>query len=606
MPIFFAQPIDIYRYSWHYTGMTINTRNGITKASEVQFFLAPERTLHRQYEALRACFVDDTPSREVARRFGYTPGFVRLLCHQFRHDQAKRNGFFQDVKHGPQSAPKRDRVREMAVAMRKKNLSVYDIQRELTTSGHPISINALSTLMREEGFARLPRRRDDERPLTIKPEAAAVADVRMLDLSPRSFRTRLGGLFLFVPLMKPIDLRRLLGPLDLPGSKMIPSEQAVRALLALKLIGKERKSHVMDLVFDEGIALFAGLNAVPKRSYLAAYSSRVDRRMNLALMSAWFEAVQQAGLRRGTSIDLDFHTVPANTQEEPLEKHYVSRRSRSQKGILVFLARDATERVLCYANAGITKAEQPAEILRFVEFWKQHTGKLPAELVFDSQLTTYEHLDDLNRQGILFMTLRRRSRKMLGEIFSRPASAWRRMTLPALTRTFRTPKVLDERIRIKDYDGELRQVTVTDLGHEDPTIVLTNNFAIHCPALVTRYAQRMLIENGISEAIQFFHIDALSSMVGLKVDFDLQITLMAGSLYRLMAEKIAREYERAQAKKIFRNLLDVSATVTITETQVLVTLDKHAHNPFLVASGIANTPTPMPWFGNKELVVTFA
>ena len=584
--------------------MTINHPKAITHFNETQFFLGPEKTLQRQYEALRACFVDGIPSREVAQRFGYTPGFVRVLCHQFRHDPAKRDGFFQDVKHGPQSAPARDRVRDMAVAMRKKSFSVYDIQRELAAAGHSISINALSILMREEGFARLPRRRDDERPPTIKPETAA--DVRMLDLSPRSFRTRLGGLFFFVPLMKPIDLRQVLEPIDLPGSGMIPSEQAVRALLALKLIGKERKSHVMDLVFDEGIALFAGLNVVPKRSYLAAYSSRVDRRTNLALMSAWFDAVQQAGLRRGTSIDLDFHTVPANTREEPLEKHYVSSRSRSQKGILVFLARDAAERVLCYANAGITKTEQPAEILRFVEFWKQHTGKLPAELVFDSQLTTYEHLNDLNRQGILFMTLRRRSRKMLGEIFSRPASAWHRITLSALTRTFRTPKVLDERIRLKGYAGELRQVTVTDLGHEDPTIVLTNNFAIQCPALVTRYAQRMLIENGISEAIQFFHIDALSSMVGLKVDFDLQITLMAGSLYRLMAEKIAREYERAQAKKLFRNLLDVSATVTITENQVLVTLDKHAHNPYLVASGLANEPTPMPWFGNKELVINFA
>lgn len=586
--------------------MTINTRNAITRPDETQFFLGPEKTLHRQYEALRACFVEGIPSRDVAPRFGYTPGFVRVLCHQFRHDPARRDGFFQDVKHGPQSAPARDRVRDMAVAMRKKNLSVYDIQRELAASGHPISINALSTLMREEGFARLPRRRDDERPPTIKPETAAVADVRMLDLSPRSFRTRVGGLFLFVPLMKPIDLQQVLDPIDLPGSGMIPSEQAVRALLALKLIGKERKSHVMDLVFDEGIALFAGLNVVPKRSYLAAYSSRVDRRTNLALMSAWFDAVQRAGLRRGTSLDLDFHAVPANTQEEPLEKHYVSSRSRSQKGILVFLARDAAERVLCYANAGITKAEQPAEILRFVEFWKQRTGKLPSELVFDSQLTTYEHLNDLNRQGILFMTLRRRSRKMLGEIFSRPASAWRRITLPALTRTFRTPKVLDQRIRLKGYDGDLRQVTVTDLGHEDPTIVLTNNFASPCPALVTRYAQRMLIENGISEAIQFFHIDALSSMVGLKVDFDLQITLMAGSLYRLLAARIGREYERAQAKKLFRNLLDVSATVTITTTQVIVTLDKRAHNPYLVASGLADTTTPMPWFGKKELVISFA
>ena len=586
--------------------MPIDTRNEITHSTEAKFFLSPETPLHRQYEALRCFFAEGIHSKEVARRFAYTPGAFRVLCHQFRHDPARRAGFFQEVKHGPQNAPVRDRVRKLAVAMRKKNLSVYDIQRELASAGHKISINALSVLMREEGFARLPRRRDDERPATIKPEAAAVADVQQIDLSPRSFRTRVGGLLLFVPLMKDINLTHVLGKVDLPGSDMIPAEQAVRNLLALKLIGKERKSHIMDLVFDEGIALFAGLNVVPKRSYLAAYSSRVDHDTNMQVMAAWYEEVQRAGMPRGSSIDLDFHTVPANTQEEPLEKHYVSSRSRSQKGILVFLARDAEQRVLCYANAGITKAEQPSEILRFADFWEKQTGKVPAELVFDSQLTTYKHLSELNQRGILFMTLRRRSKKMLGDIWSRPASAWRRITLRSLTRTFRTPKVLDERIQLKGYQGELRQVTVIDLGHEEPTILLTNNSDIKCPALVTRYAQRMLIENGISEAIQFFHIDSLSSMIGLKVDFDLQITLMASSLYRLMAERIGREYERAQAKKIFRNLLDVSATVTVREQQVIVEIDKRAHNPYLVASRLASIPTRMPWFGSKELVVTFS
>ena len=305
-------------------------------------------------------------------------------------------------------------------------------------------------------------------------------------------------------------------------------------------------------------------------------------------------------------MDLDFHTVPANTQEEPLEKHYVSSRSRSQKGVLVFLARDATERVLCYANAGPTKAQQPGEILRFVKFWQQHTGHVPAELVFDSRLTTYAHLDKLNRQDIRFITLRRRSKKMLGQIWSHPASVWRRISLPALTRTFRTPKVLDEFIELPDYEGPIRQITITELGHEEPTFLLTNRLRSSGPTLVTRYAHRMLIENGISEAIQFFHLDALSSMIGLKVDFDLQITLMASSLYRLMAERIGREYQRGQAKKIFRNLLDVSATVAVEEHEVIVKLDKRAHNPFLVSSGLADKPTPMPWFGDKRLVIRFA
>ena len=584
----------------------ISTKSVLTASRDSSFFLAPESRLQRQYEALRAFFVEQLPSVEVARRFGYTPGSFRVLCHQFRHDPDFRARFFSRIPQEPALAPVRDPLRDLVVAMRKRNLSVYDIQRELAGAGHTVSINTLTLLLRQEGFARLPRRRDEERPQALRPEPAAVADVRTLSLAPRSFRTRAGGLFLFLPVMQDIRLGEVVRQVGLPGSAMIPAEQAVRSLLALKLLGTERKSHVMDLVCDQGIALFAGLNAVPKRSYLAAYSSRVDHRMCLRLLEAWLDEVHRAGLPRGSSFDLDFHTVPANTQEEPLEKHYISRRSRSQQGVLTFLARDASHRVLCYAHAGIPKADQADEVLRFVEFWHKQTGKNPAELVFDSQLTTYANLSWLNQRDIHFLTLRRRSRRMLGQIFSRPASAWRRITLPALTRTFRTPRVLDETIRLKDYDGPLRQITIIDLGHEEPTILLTNNFKSGCPTLVTRYAQRMLIENGISEAIQFFHLDALSSMVGLKIDFDLQITLMASSLYRLLAARIGREYGKAQAKTIFSKLLEVSATVQINEDEVIVSLDKRAHNPYLVASRLTDQPVPMPWLGNRRLLIRFA
>lgn len=584
--------------------MSIGTGKDITNA-EAAFFLSPDHPLQRQYEALRAYFVEDCPSQQAAQRFGYSPGAFRVLCHQFRHDPDKR-AFFRSPRHGPQSAPVRDRVRELAVAMRKRNMSVYDIQRELAEAGQSISINALSVLLREEGFARLPRRRDEERPQGLKAEAGAVADARRLDLTPRSFRTPLAGLFVFVPLLQRIDLERVVAAARLPGSQMIPAACAVRSLLALKLLGKERKSHVMDLVFDEAIALFAGLNCVPKRSYLAAYSSRVDHRANLRLMDAWFEQLDHTGFAHGASLNLDFHSVPANSSAEPLEKHYVSSRSRRQKGILVFLAQDAEHGALRYAEAGIPKAQQADEILRFVEFWKRHTGKLPAELVFDSQLTTYRNLSQINQQGIHFITLRRRSRQMLGEILSTPAAAWRRITLDSLTRSFRTPRVLEQRVKLPGYEGPLRQMSVIDLGHEEPTILLTNNLKISPTTLVSRYAQRMLIENKISEAIQFFHIDSLSSMVGLKVDFDLQLTLMASSLYRMMAEKIGREYAHAQPKTIFRNLLNLSATVSIEPEHIVVSLDKRAHDPYLVASGIMDKPTPIPWLDNRSLLIRVA
>jgi hypothetical protein len=290
-----------------------------------------------------------------------------------------------------------------------------------------------------------------------------------------------------------------------------------------------------------------------------------------------------------------------------VEKHYVSRRSRSQKGVLVFLARDTEQRVMCYSNAHVSKSEQADEILRFVEFWTQQTGAPPQELVFDSQLTTYANLYELDKRGIRFLTLRRRTRKLLAELYARPNSAWRRATLRSLTRTYRTPRVFDERIQLAGYgEKPLRQLSILDLGHEEPTLLLTNDMHATPATLITRYAQRMLIENGIAEAIHFFHIDALSSMLGLKVDFDLQLTLMASSLYRAFARHLPENYHHATAKVLFDNLLDVAGTVQIDTREIIVTLDKRAHNPYLVDSRLAEQPTPMPWLDGKALVIKFA
>src|SRR5882762_10032521 len=119
--------------------MSISTAKALTDSAARAFFNAPQHSLQRQYEALRSFFVEQLPSAAVAKRFGYTPGAFRVLCHQFRHDSAKRNAFFRQPLHGPQTAPIRDLVRERAVALRKRNLSVYDIQRELAQASHKIS-----------------------------------------------------------------------------------------------------------------------------------------------------------------------------------------------------------------------------------------------------------------------------------------------------------------------------------------------------------------------------------------------------------------------------------------------------------------------------------
>jgi hypothetical protein len=568
-----------------------------------RIFLEPTNATHRRYEALRAFFVEGLPGAEVARRFGYTPGSFRVLVHQFRQDP--RRDFFLTPAKGPQSAPKADPLRDPVIALRKQNLSIYDISRALAHQGHSLSPVAVAHILKEEGFARLPRRADEERPPGSHPTTADIADVRQLDLSPRSFRTKFGGLFLFLPLLASIPLDRILARAGFPSSQMIPAGCALRSLLALKLFGTARHSHVMSLVLDQGLALFAGLNVIPKRSFLTEYSCRIAPASYPELMHRWFDAVSRLGLPRGQSFDLDFHTIPFHGEDALIEKHYISKRSRRQKGVLAFLVQDADTRVFCYANGELRKDGQNDEILRFARFWKGRTGRYPQELIFDSKLTTYAKLNELNRLGIDFITLRRRSKGLVREIDQTPSSAWRRIELKGVSRQYTHPRILDRRITLTDYDGPLRQVTVADLGHEEPTLLLTNQLTATAARLLERYAQRMIIENSIEDGIDFFHMDALSSAVAMKVDCDLQLTLMASSLYRLLAGRIGRGYDHAKSRHVFRDFVDATAKVIIGETAITVQFQKRAHNPLLVAAGFDQTDTAIPWLGGKRLRLVF-
>ena len=160
-------------------------------------------------------------------------------------------------------------------------------------------------------------------------------------------------------------------------------------------------------------------------------------------------------------------------------------------------------------------------------------------------------------------------------------------------------------IHLEDYEGPIRQITVADLGHEEPTLVLTNQLRISPSNLMGRYAQRMLIENNIADGIDFFHMDALSSAVAMKVNCDLQLTLMASSLYRLLGSRIGQGYETAKSRHLFRDFIDATATIQIDQRELVVRFQKRAHNPLLTATGFANTNIPIPWIGGKRLRFLF-
>ena len=559
------------------------------------FFLEPRPIKQRMYEALRAYFVEGLPSFKAARLFGYTAASFRVLCHQFRRDPDPV--FFVSPQKGTRFQPKKSAARDLIVSLRKRNHSVYEISDILKDHGRPLSPTGVREVLKFEGFAPLPRRADDEIPERPRPTIEPVADVQNFSLAPRSFQTRCGGLFLFLADLARLDVGGLAKAARLPGSKMIPAAHALRASLALKLWSLEHKSHVMALAADEGLALFSGLNCTPKKSFLSEYSSRTTRAMTLRLLTAWHDHLAGDKLFSGKSFNLDFHSVPYYGEHPLIENHYVSMRSRSQPSVLVFLAQDDESRAFCYSNADLRKGEEAEEIFRFIAFWKKTHGELPRHLVFDSKLTTYKNLVRLDKMKITFITLRRRSPKLLQEVLNLPASAWRVVDLDVPGRKFNQPRVFEQRVELEG--GTFRQLFIQDLGHDEPTILLTNDTS-SLKNLITRYAQRMLIENALSDAVRFFHMDALSSAVGMKVDFDMALLVVASSLYRLLAQRM-RGYADAQARQIFRDLLDMPATVTISDTEINVEFHRRAHLPILLASNLFHQRVSIPWWDNRIL-----
>ena len=326
------------------TGNRPKTRVG------AEFFQQPATAAHRQYEALRAYFVEGLPAAAVAKQFGYTTAAVYALCRDFR---ARRLAFFRTpAKPGPKHAPKRAAARQRVVQLRQQHYSAYDIQQRLQAEGLRLSVTVIHQILREEGFAKLPRRRQGERERQVRPERAAPTTIEAVDWNRwQSVETAAGGVFVFVPLLVAWGVDQWPLRAQLPGSTAIPALNTLLALLALKVTGQERLSHVMDVCTDPGLSLFAALNTLPKTTTLSTYSYRVTRPMTLSLLQSYHQALRQAGLVQGECFNLDFHAIPQRGEVAVLEKHYVSARSRRERAILVFLVQDSDALVLCYADA---------------------------------------------------------------------------------------------------------------------------------------------------------------------------------------------------------------------------------------------------------------
>jgi len=386
---------------------------------------------------------------------------------------------------------------------------------------------------------------------------------------------------------------------------MIPAASALLALLSLKLLDKERKSHIDDFNFDEALGLFAGLNVCPKKSFATSYSYRATREQQLALLQGWVRTLAPVMFPDAGTFSLDFHPIPFRGEPSGLDRHYLPRRGKAGPSVLTFFALEQQSRCLCYSNANLTRAEQHGELMRFVDFWQALTGKYPEWLYFDSKVVDYPELNRLNKLSISFVTIRRRGAAILRRLATLPSSGWIKAVIDTPKRCHQQIRYRDEKIRLPGYDGLIRQIAVTGLGRDNPTLFLSNNLTTSAREIVIRYAGRNRIEDGLGISVNFFHFDCLASEVRLNVDLDAALTVVANGCYRWMGAQL-RGYENAAPKQLYRRFVETAGSIEIQPKEIQVRLERRSHNPIIREANFDRESSPIPWLDNKRVTFAFA
>jgi hypothetical protein len=567
-----------------------------------EFFTEPSGRAQRRYEAMRAYFVDEQPAARVADQFGYSTASVHQMATLLRSGRMR---LFADARPGPKGPTKATGpVRDKVLALRARRLSVTQIAAILTEEGTPVSAQTVWKICDAEG---LPRLRGDD--TAGRGPAAQLAPARAAALGgwpaePADLPCDHAGLLLLAPAMAELGLQELISGAGYPATSRLSAWHSVGTLLLAACDRVPRAHHIGKITDDEGLAFFLGLTALPKATHLSTYSYRVRRESSLALLTGLIRRLRPLGLAGGEEgFNCDFHAIRHHGDNPVLEEHYVPARSQRTRSVLTFFASDHASGEMVYANADITKTGQAREIITFADYWKQATGTDPGLLVFDSQLTTYKILDELSARHITWLTLRQRGKAELARLAALPASAWKHATIKRAGR-YRHPHLHDDMITLKGLSAPVRQIAIRNIGHDQPTLLITNGHASPARDLFARYAERMLIENELDAYISGFGLNALSSAVSLNVDLDTTLTVLAGNLYRLFARNLPR-YLRATPDTIWRDFLDATGTLHITPADVTCNLNLRSHHPVLIDAGFADLQLPIPWWDGRPLRFRF-
>jgi hypothetical protein len=565
------------------------------------FFSKPKNTEHRRYEALRAFFIGELSANEAAKKFGFSKAYFKKI--RYLYSTMIKNGnypFFNQKKKGPKNRSTNEKIVEQIVELRKKNHSVGDIKTILDSLKNPLALATINNILKDQGFAPLPRRTRKERYAITIPEKLKAPVCQPLELEDEEFNTeKCAGVLVFLPLIEEMGITKAIENPNFPHTSVLNALSSVLSFLALKLIGNCRLSHDQNWNLDRSLGLFAGLNVLPKNSTLSSYSYRISRAQNRELLIKLSRIFKDEELENG-EFNLDFKAIPHWGDESILEKNWAGSRSKAIKSLLALIVQDPDTGLISYTNAEIKHKNQSEAVIEFVDFWKEGRGVCPKMLVFDSKFTTYHHLSELNSSNIKFLTIRRRGKKLKEKVYSIPESEWKyiRVYTSSSRKKYKTIRVNESYAKLRNYNGEVRQFIITNHGRPQPTFMVTNDFKSAIGSLIKKYARRWLVEQEIAEQVQFFHLNQPSSSIVVKVDFDLTISLVAHNLYRVLAKNLPG-FENCTASTIWRNFLENGAKITVAGDDIEVAFKKKTHLPILFEAQWMRKKTLISFLGKK-------
>jgi hypothetical protein len=355
---------------------------------------------------------------------------------------------------------------------------------------------------------------------------------------------------------------------------------------------------------DRGMGMFAGLNVLPKTAWFSSYSSAVTRDVNVAFLRSLMNIWRDAGLLSDTA-NLDFTAIPYWGDDDSLENNWSGKLSKALTSSEAVLAQEPESGIICYGDATVRHANHNDIVMEFLDFYhgdERKNGNLKY-LVFDSKFTAYANLSRINKAGVKFLTIQRRSKSLNNKTDSIHISEWKSAKIKRSNGRGRTVYYSESETSLKDYDGIVRQIFIKNKLRDSIATILTNDFGLSAVKAIQKYASRWLIEQDISEQIHFFHMNRNSSWIVVKVDFDLVMTILAHNLYRVLARDLPG-FTHCTSKTIYEKFIRNAGVVVSSNGTTVVKLKRKRSLPLLLEVLQNYSPTCYHWISSNIFTFT--